>query len=182
MTIKNLLKGDKTAWDVLVRSRIPRTLVIILTAFSLSIAGLIMQALNRNKFISPQTAGTNSAAALGVLLSFVVIKTSKNYFRFGFAFVFAMIFSVLFVYILSKIKFKNIVYVPLIGLMYGGLISAITSLIAYETGTLQLLASLNLGTFSHVGIINGTLVLITIPALIMALIFAKKFNIASLGE
>lgn len=182
LNFMNLIKGDKGAWDVLFRSRLPRTIVIILTASSLSIAGLIMQALNRNKFISPQTAGTNSAAALGVLLSFIIIKSSSIYLRFGFAFIFAMSSSILFVFILSKIKFKNIVYVPLIGLMFGGLIMAITHLLAYESNTLQLLASLNLGTFSHVGIINGTLILITLPALIMAVLFSKKFNIASLGE
>lgn len=182
LTIKNLINGDEGAWDVFLRSRIPRTLVIILTASSLSIAGLIMQALNRNKFISPSTAGTNSAAALGVLLSFIILGSSSIYIKFGFAFVFAMVSSVFFVLILSKIKFKNIVYVPLIGLMYGGLISAITSLIAYETDTLQLLSSLNLGTFSHVGIVNGVLILITLPALIFAVIFSKKFNIAALGE
>lgn len=182
LTIGNLLKGDKNAWQVLLRSRLPRTLVIVLTSASLGIAGLIMQSLNRNKFISPSTAGTNSAAALGVLLSYIFIGTSTVLVRFGFAFVFAMISSVIFVYIINKIKFKNVVYIPLIGLMFGGLISAITNMIAYETDTLQLLANLNLGTFAHITVLNGTLILMTIPALILAVIFSQKFNIAALGE
>lgn len=182
VTISNILKGDKDAWEVLFRSRLPRTVVIVLTASSLSIAGLIMQSLNRNKFISPSTAGTNSAALLGVLLGYILFTSRSIYLKFGFAFIFAMASSVLFITIINKVKFKNIIYVPLIGLMFGGLISAITSLIAYETDMLQIVSSLNLGTFSHIGLINGSMILMTVPALILAVVFARKFNIVSLGE
>lgn len=182
VSISNLLKGNKESWSVFLRSRVPRTFVIILTSASLSIAGLIMQSLSRNKFISPSTAGTNNASALGVLLSFIIFGSKSTIFKFSFAFIFALIASFIFVFLLSKIKFKNQVYIPLIGLMYGGLISAITTLIAYETNTLQLLSSLNLGTFSNIGIINGALILLTVPALVVAVIYSSKFSIASLGE
>lgn len=182
LTLKSLLSGNKEAYNVLFRSRMPRTLAIILSASSLSIAGLIMQSLSRNKFISPQTAGTNDAAAFGVLISFIFLGSIPSYYRLIFSFVFALISSLLFIFILNKIKFKNIIYVPLIGLMYGGLLSAVTRLIAYETNTLQLLSSLNLGTFSHINVLNGSMLLILVPVLLNAIIFAEGFNVASLGE
>ena len=141
-----------------------------------------MQALSRNKFISPSTAGTNNAAALGVLTAFLILGNHAIYIKFIFAFIFAMLSSILFVTILNKIKFKNVIYVPLLGLMYGGLISAITTLIAYETDLVQTLASLNLGSFSHISVLNGSLLLILIPALVLVVIFASKFNVVSLGE
>lgn len=182
VNLLSLLRGDKEVINIFLRSRVPRTVVIILAASSLSIAGLVMQALTRNKFISPQTAGTNNAAALGVLISYIILGKSSVFTRFGFAFLFAMISSLLFIYILNKIKFKNIIYVPLIGLIYGSLIMALSQLIAYETNMVQILSSLNLGTFSNIGLLSGSLILIMIPALILIVIFASKFNIVSLGE
>ena len=78
VNLLSLLRGDKEVINIFLRSRVPRTVVIILAASSLSIAGLVMQALTRNKFISPQTAGTNNAAALGVLISYIILG------KFGF--------------------------------------------------------------------------------------------------
>lgn len=182
INIIEIFRGNKEALNIFYRSRLPRTIVIILSASSLSISGLVMQALTRNKFISPQTAGTNNAAALGVLISYLLLGNSSIFTKFGFAFLFAIISSVIFVFILNKIKFKNIIFVPLIGLIYGSLITAISQLIAYETNMVQILSSLSLGTFSNIGLLSGSLILIMIPALIIIVIFASKFNIVSLGE
>ena len=53
---------------VLLVSRIPRTLAIILVGASTSISGMIMQMLSRNRFVSPSTAGTVESASLGILI------------------------------------------------------------------------------------------------------------------
>ncbi len=182
ITIKNLIVGDKEAWQLFVSSRIPRTLVIIFSAASLSIAGLIMQALSRNKFISPSTAGTIDAASLGVLLGYFIFTNQNIYTKFIFAFIFSLIASLVFVFLINKIKFKNIVFVPLVGLMYGGLISSLTLLIAYETNMLQVVSSLRLASYAHVGVINGSLLIVLIPPLIFAYLYANSFSIVSIGE
>lgn len=182
VSIKNLLNGNKEAWLIFFESRLPRTVVIILAASSLSIAGLIMQAISRNKFISPSTAGTTNAAVLGVLIGYLFLGALSIYLKFIFAFIFAMISSGIFVFILNKIKVKNVVYVPLIGLMYGALITSVTTLIAQATNSLQLISILNLGSFSHITKFDVSLLIILIPALIMAVIFASQFNIVALGE
>ncbi|WP_162140082.1 ABC transporter permease [Haploplasma axanthum] len=182
VTIGALLKGDKNAWFIFLESRVPRTLVIVLTASSLSIAGLIMQAISRNKFISPSTAGTTNAAVLGVLIGFLFFGTQSLYIRFIFAFVFALLSSILFITVLNKIKVKNVIYVPLIGMMYGTLISSITTLIAQRFNALQTVSMLNLGSFSHITRLNSTLLIVLIPSLVLAVIFASQFNIVSLGE
>ncbi len=180
--IQKLFSGDQLAWVNLLNGRLPRTVVIILSAAALSIAGLVMQSLSRNKFISPQTAGTTDAAALGVLLSYIVLKSQSIYVKFGFAFVFAMISSVLFMLLLRKIKFKNIVYVPLIGLMYGALIEAVMTLLADQFNARQFLTDLNVGTFSKITFFNSTLLVVLIPALILIIIYAASFNIVSVGD
>lgn len=182
VSIKSLLNGNKDAWQIVFSSRLPRTIVIIISASSLSIAGLIMQALSRNKFISPSTAGTTDAASFGVLIGYIFLNDQNIYVKFIFAFVFALLSSLLFITIINKIQFKNIVFIPLIGLMYGGLISAITLLIAYETNMVQLLSSLRVGTFSNIGVLKGSILLILIIPLIISYIYANKFSIVSVGE
>ena len=61
--------GDDAAanLELLLTSRLPRTLAVILTGTSLAIAGLVMQSLARNRFVDPMTAGTGQSAALGIL-------------------------------------------------------------------------------------------------------------------
>lgn len=182
VTLKTLLEGNKDAWLILLTSRMPRTIVIILTASSISIAGLIMQSLSRNKFISPSTAGTTDAAAFGVLIGYIFLNEQSIYVKFIFAFVFSLISSLLFISIINKIKFKNIVFIPLVGLMYGGLISAITLLVAYETNMVQLLSSLRVGSFSQISTLNAKILLILIPPVIFSYIYANNFSIVSIGE
>ena len=43
---------------VLLVSRVPRTIAIVLVGMSMGVAGMLMQMLSRNKFVSPSTAGT----------------------------------------------------------------------------------------------------------------------------
>ena len=182
VSIKALLEGNSEAWTLFLTSRMPRTIVIVLTASSLSIAGLIMQTLSRNKFISPSTVGTTDAAAMGVLLGYLLFANQNIYIRFIFAFTFALASSIIFINLINKIKFKNIIYIPLIGLMFGGLIAAITSIIAYETDMLQVVSSLRVGSFSHIGVLNSRILIILIPPLVLSFIYAAKFNIVGIGE
>ena len=54
---------------IFVVSRLPRLLAIICTGMGMSVAGLIMQQLCMNKFVSPTTGATISSAQLGILLA-----------------------------------------------------------------------------------------------------------------
>ena len=44
--------------NIILSSRIPRTVSILISGSTLAIAGLIMQQMMQNKFVSPTTAGT----------------------------------------------------------------------------------------------------------------------------
>ena len=180
VTIASLISGDELAWNVLANSRLPRTMAIILSAAGLSTAGLIMQAISRNKFMSPSTSGTTDAAALGLLLAFVFLQQQSGIMQMLFAFAFALISTLLFTSIINRLKLREVVYVPLIGMMYGGLISAVTVAIAYRFEAMQMMASLGLGSFARLG--NFSVVYITIVPLVIAGLYAAKFSIVGLGE
>lgn len=66
------LKNDQM--ETLFISRFPRLISIIVAGISLSISGLIMQQLSRNKFVSPTTAGTDDSARLGILIAQTVSR------------------------------------------------------------------------------------------------------------
>lgn len=68
------LQSEET--QVFLISRLPRLLSIILAGAGMSIAGLIMQQLSRNKFVSPTTAGTLDATRLGILVSMLLFANA----------------------------------------------------------------------------------------------------------
>lgn len=66
---QSLLAGDGEQWEVFLISRLPRLLAILCTGVGMSVAGLIMQQLCSNKFVSPTTGATISSAQFGILLA-----------------------------------------------------------------------------------------------------------------
>lgn len=88
-----LISGNKEALNIFIISRLPRTLAIIVTATGLSIAGLLMQAIGRNKFLSPSTTGTTSAASLGVLIAYIIFPHHSRLTQVFFAFCFCVIIN-----------------------------------------------------------------------------------------
>ena len=71
INIKNLFL-DSQSMEVFVISRLPRLLAILCTGVGMSVAGLIMQQLCMNKFVSPTTGATISSAQLGILFVFLL--------------------------------------------------------------------------------------------------------------
>lgn len=168
--------------EVLLISRIPRTLTIILSASALSVAGLIMQSIAKNKFVSPGVIGTTQAATLGVLVAYLFFPGMALWVQFIFSFVTSVVASFIFLTFLNKIQFKNEVYVPLIGMMFGALISSFSILLAQSTNTLQFLNSIGVGSFTNKTIGTYEMIYFVVPALVVAVIYASELNIVSLGK
>ena len=113
-------------------SRIPRLASIIIAGVAMSISGLIMQQLSHNKFVSPTTAGTMDSARFGILMSMMFFTAASPMLKMGLAFVFALLGTFIFMKILDKVKFKDAVFIPLVGLMFGNIINSITTFFAYK--------------------------------------------------
>ncbi|MDR0335091.1 MAG: iron ABC transporter permease [Methanomassiliicoccaceae archaeon] len=58
--------------DFILQGRLPRMLLVVLTGFSLGIAGMIMQGLLRNPLVSPFTLGVSTAASFGAAMAIVI--------------------------------------------------------------------------------------------------------------
>ncbi|MCL1995315.1 MAG: iron chelate uptake ABC transporter family permease subunit [Defluviitaleaceae bacterium] len=174
------IAGDETARLVFIHSRIPRTVAIVLSAAGLSVAGLIMQSISRNKFMSPTTAGTTDAAAFGLLVAAIFLGHTSGIVQTSFAFAFALLATMLFTSIIRRLKFREVVYIPLIGMMYGGVISAISTAVAFRFELMQTMVAFGMGSFARLG--NFTLVYIVVVPLIFSVLYATKFSIIGLGH
>ena len=84
--------------------------------------------------------------------------------------------------ILSRLKFKDTIFVPLVGIMFGNIISSITAFIAYQQDLLQNLSGWLQGDFSLVMAGRYEILYFSIPALIMAYLFAHRFSIVGMGQ
>ncbi|MBP3040539.1 ABC transporter permease [Bacillaceae bacterium Marseille-Q3522] len=182
ITFFDLFHLSDEKWQILMVSRIPRLISLILAGMSMSICGLIMQQLSRNKFVSPTTAGTLDSARLGILVAMLLFGSASPLQKTAIAFLFALAGTFIFMKILGKIRFKDAIFIPLVGLMFGNIISSITTFFAYKYEIIQNISSWLLGDFSLITSGRYELLYITVPAVILAYIFANQFTVAGMGE
>lgn len=178
----DLFRLDDEDVQTLVISRIPRLLSVLIVGVSLSVCGLIMQQLTQNKFVSPTTAGTMDWARLGILVAVVVFTQATTLQRMFIAFLFALFGTFLFMKILERIRFKNVVFVPLVGLMLGSVVNSITTFLAYRYDLVQSLSSWMQGSFSLVLKGRYEILYIGIPLVVIAFLFANRFTVAGMGK
>lgn len=178
----DLLDFQSEETEIFLISRLPRLVAIILAGAGMSIAGLIMQQLSRNKFVSPTTAGTLDATRLGVLVSMLLFANASTIEKMIVAFIFALAGTLLFMQILDRIKFKDAIFIPLVGLMFGNILSSLTTFFAYRADVIQNMSAWLQGDFSMIMKGRFELLYISIPVLILAYLYANKFTVAGMGE
>ena len=178
----SLFSGDLEQLKILVVSRLPRLLAILCTGVGMSVAGLIMQQLCMNKFVSPTTGATISSAQFGILLALLFMPNSTLWGRALFAFGAAILGTWIFVWFIQRITFKDVVMVPLVGIMFGNVISGVTNFLAYKFEMTQALSTWLVGHFSLVLRGRYELVYLVVPLVIIAFIFANHFNIVGMGK
>ena len=182
LDVPSLLSGNWDQWEIFLLSRLPRLLAILCTGVGMSVAGLIMQQLCMNKFVSPTTGATISSAKFGILLALLFMPNSTLWSRAIFAFVMATLGTWVFVWFIQRIQFKDVVMVPLVGIMFGNVIGGITNYLAYQYEMTQALSTWEVGHFSLVVQGRHELVYLAVPMVILAFLFANHFNIVGMGK
>lgn len=182
VSLKSLLEGDARALQVLLVSRAPRTLALILAGSGMAIAGMIMQMLARNRFVEPSTVGTVESATLGILVITIFAPNAPVIVKMAVAAAFAMAGTALFIRILKFVPLRSVLLVPLVGIMLAGVIGAITTFFAYRLDLLQSLGAWMTGDFSVV--LRGRYELLWIAGAlsVAAYIAADRFTVAGLGQ
>jgi iron complex transport system permease protein len=174
------LTGDQA--EVMRISRIPRLISILIAGVGMSVIGLIMQQLTRNKFVSPTTAGTTDSASLGVLLAMIIIPGASPLIKIVVAFVFAMAGTLVMIRIIERLRYRDPILVALVGLMFGSIVGSATAFLALKYNLMQSVGSWLNGDFSSILKGRYEMLYISIPLLILAYLFADRFTIAGMGE
>ena len=178
----NILSLTSSDIEVLMISRLPRLLSILVAGIGMSISGVIMQQISNNKFISPSTAATVDSAKLGVLLSLIIFSSANIFQKMMLSFAFSLAGTFIFMTILKKIKIKNVIFIPLVGIMLGNVIGSITDFFAYKYNLNQSMGAFLQGNFSTVLKGNYEMLYLSIPLLIIAFSYVHKFTLAGMGE
>jgi iron complex transport system permease protein len=163
-------------------SRAPRTASLILAGIGMSISGVIMQQMTQNKFVSPTTAGTLEAAKIGLLIFLIFTPRAGITHKMVAAFLFTFLASMVFLAIVRKIRHRNVIFVPLVGLMFGGIIGSISTFFAVQLNIVQDTNAWMMGDFS--GILQGRyeLIYLSLPAILITYLYANKFTLIGMGE
>ncbi|SJL84047.1 iron chelate uptake ABC transporter permease subunit VctD [Vibrio palustris] len=179
MSVSRLFQGDSLAWELLWTSRIPRLLAVLLSGAGLSIAGLIMQQVSQNRFAAPSTSGTIECAMLGYVVSLVVFGDGDNLWVI---FAFAMAGTLLFVHFIHRIQFKNAIFVPLIGIIFGNVVSSAATFLAYQFDAVQNLMGWTVANFANILEGDYELLYIALPISIVGYAFSKRISAVGMGK
>ena len=182
VSFTGLLAGRSEDWLLLTNSRLPRLISIVIAGASLSISGLILQCLSRNRFVSPTTAGLEDSARFGVLMALILLPTSSGWLQTSFAALTTFAGAMCFMAILNTLKHRDTVFVPLVGMMFGNIINSITVFFALQFDLLQNINAWLQGDFSSVLSGRYETLFVSIPALLLAYVFAQRFVLAGMGE
>jgi iron complex transport system permease protein len=184
MSVPVLLNGgdDGKAGLILMASRIPRTLAVMLAGCGLAVAGAVMQMIALNRFAEPSTTGTVESAQLGMILILLVAPDSSVIARMLVAAAFAMGGTALFFALIRRMPMHSAFILPLVGLTLGGIIGSVTFFIAYRQDLMQSLSAWTTGDFS--GAMRGRyeLLWVSLAVTICAYATAVRFTLAGLGE
>lgn len=163
-------------------SRVPRTLAIVFAAIAMSISGVVMQLLTQNRFVEPTTAGTTQWAGLGMLIAVLVWPNAPFLVRLILATVLALVGTLAFMGIIQRIRSRDTLMVPLVGIMLGAVVGAVSTFIAIEFDLLQSMGAWRSAGFS--GIVRGFYEPLWAAAIVAIAIYvlADRLTLAGLGR
>ncbi|KII75392.1 iron chelate uptake ABC transporter permease subunit VctD [Vibrio renipiscarius] len=178
LTPASLLAGDSDSWHLMFTSRIPRLVAILLAGAGLSVAGLIMQQISQNRFAAPSTSGTIECAMLGYILSLVFFGTQQIWLIF----LVSILGTLLFVQFINRVQFKNAIFVPLIGIIFGNVVDSLATFIAYKYDALQNLSGWTVANFANLLQGDYELLYIALPIAIFSYLYATRISAVGMGK
>lgn len=184
----SLLTGQYDVWnnadgrDMFFTTRVPRTIALVLAGAAMAMSGLVMQLLTQNRFVEPTTTGTTEWAGLGLLVTVFLIPGAGILTRMAGAVVFAFIGTLVFFLFLRRVTLRSSLIVPIIGIMLGAVVSAVSSFFALKTNMLQQLGIWFMGSFTSVYEGQYEILWLVVLVLVAVFIYADRLTIVGLGE
>ena len=163
-------------------TRVPRTIALVLAGAAMAMCGLVMQLLTQHRFVEPTTTGTTEWAGLGLLATMIVFPTSTVLERMVGAVIFAFAGTMIFFLFLRRVALRSSLIVPIIGIMLGAVVSAVSTFLALTTDSLQQLGIWFMGSFTSVYSGQYEVLWVVVAVLAAVFVYADKLTVAGLGE
>ena len=195
--VVRILLGDdeniKPSWQfIILQSRLPQALTAMLAGSALAVSGLMLQTAFRNPLAGPSVFGINSGAGLGVALvmlwlggSFSAGSVSVTGFVAVLAAAFVGAMAVMLLIFLFSTMVRNSVMLLIIGIMIGYISNSAVSLLNFFATDEGVRSYMVWGMGSFGGVSTKMLPwfsLVTVAALVAALLLIKPLNALMLGD
>jgi iron complex transport system permease protein len=183
-------EADTAYKEILLNYRLPKALTAILVGSALSVSGLLMQSLFRNPLAGPDVLGVNAGAGLGVALITLLASGAGGFFMGmgSWGLVVAAIIgaaAVLLLVMLVAVKVPDLVSLLIIGLMFGYVGGALTSVFQHLSNpdTLKVFITWTFGSLSAVSwSMMPALVLVVFLGMVISFALVKRLNVLLIGE
>lgn len=176
------IRGQEDGMEMFFITRVPRTAALMLTGAAMSMAGLVMQLITQNRLVEPTTTGTIEWAGLGLLFVYLLFPAPTLVLRMTGAIVFSFIGTMIFFLFLRRVKLRSSLIVPIIGLMLGAVISAVSTFIGLLFQSTQSIESWFVGSFAAVQVGRYEYLWIIVVVTFLIFMYANRLTLAGLGE
>lgn len=176
------IQGQEDGMEMFFITRVPRTVSLMLTGAAMSMAGLVMQLITQNRLVEPTTTGTIEWAGLGLIFVYLLIPAPTLAQRMAGAIIFSFVGTMVFFMFLRRVKLRSSLIVPIIGMMLGAVISAISTFIGLLFQMTQNIESWFVGSFASVQIGRYEYLWIIVVVTFFIFLYADRLTVAGLGE
>lgn len=185
-------QGTSTASVIILKFRLPKAITAVIAGMALSVSGLQMQTIFRNPMAGPYVLGVSSGASLGValvILGFAPLIAdgaggmAGSWLIIGAACCGAALIMMLVTAMAAKVR--DILTVLVLGIMIGGAISAVVTILQYFTSESLLRAYViwTMGSLSNLTSSQLWVMAVTVTAgLAVSVSSIKMLNLLQLGE
>ena len=176
------IRGQEDGMTMFFITRVPRTAALMLTGAAMSMSGLVMQLITQNRLVEPTTTGTIEWAGLGLTLVYLIFPAPTLVQRMTGAIVFSFVGTMIFFLFLKRVKLRSSLIVPIIGMMLGAVISAITTFVGLVFQMTQNIESCFVGSFASIQVGRYEYLWLIVLVTIFIFLYADRLTLAGLGE
>lgn len=176
------LSSDQGGAFLLTVSRVPRTAAALLAGAGLALAGAVVQLAVQNRLVEPGLTGTPEAAMAGLLAITLIAPGAPLMAKMVAASTSALAGTAAFLLLARHVPRQDPMLLPLVGLIYAGILGAGVTGVAWSVDLMQYLGTWQAGEFS--GVLRGRYELLWIIAIAGGLLYlaADRITLLGLGE
>lgn len=173
-----------TQRSIIVNLRFPRTIMAAFVGIGLSLSGLLYQETFRNKLVSPDLLGVSTGASVGAALAIILGLSSALISVFAFLMGLLTVFATVMVSKLFRNGSSTILLLS--GIIVGGFMSAILSMIKYFSSDITTLASITywlMGSFESADMKRDYILMGVVAVCVVVLLFiSHPINLVNQGK